>query len=183
MPRMDFCQLCVSWLRFGTRLLEKNNRFAIQFVKRWGSSNYRLVRRLGSFRLPINPCPFFWRQTLSSFSPSGELFLTNSAVEVFRLLRARAAEFPVSKWKKIQKRIMDGPPRHSFREGAHIDRVVDRCRFDLLGRIVRSGIQISAEAQQLLNEINWRWPGWRMRPIEQAGFHVGTGVNVFSGRH
>jgi hypothetical protein len=104
--------------------------------------------------------------------PSGELFLTNSSVEVYRLIRARWTDFPAEKQLKILYRLREGPPRSWFLEGTEIDRYIDRCRFDMLSDMARDGFDIGPKANKLLADIHARWPQWQPKPAEQAGFHI-----------
>jgi hypothetical protein len=104
--------------------------------------------------------------------PEGELFLTHARVEVYRLIQSRRKEFPQDKQEVILHRLCEGPPRNWFREGAEIDRAVDRSRFDILCEMVRNGFDIGAEATKLLEDIRARWPEWQTRPAEQAGFLI-----------
>jgi hypothetical protein len=104
--------------------------------------------------------------------PQGEFFLTNSSVEVFRLIRARWKDFAPDKQEIIERRIAEGPPADWFRDGSEKERMIDRSRFDLLGDMQRSGIQLGAHAQRVLDDVHARWPNWQLRPAEQAGFHI-----------
>jgi hypothetical protein len=104
--------------------------------------------------------------------PAGELFLANSSVEVYRLIRARWKDFAIAKRRKILRRLCDGPPRSRFREGVDIDSYIDRSRFDILSGMVRDGFDIGREAKKLLADIQARWPQWQPKPAEQAGFHI-----------
>jgi hypothetical protein len=47
----------------------------------------------------------------------------------------------------------------------------------------RDGLKLTEEATRLLNDIRQRWPEWRLRPPEQAGFHVwhSTGTTWIEG--
>jgi hypothetical protein len=159
------------WLR----LASKSPRLALSFVRQWRHSHFRLTRRLALFACadPVIP-PDFAADTLIGL-PSGELFRTNSSVEVYRLIRARWAEFTAQNQRTILHRICDGPPRDWFREGAEVDRAVDRSRFDVLSEMERDGFDIGRKAKHLLKEIHARWPTWQLRPAEQAGFHIWHG--------
>jgi hypothetical protein len=71
--------------------------------------------------------------------PQGELFLTNSSVEVLRLIRARWNDFSIEDQQKIVRRLSEGPPRNWFLEGADVDRIVDRTRFDVFSHMIADG--------------------------------------------
>lgn len=107
--------------------------------------------------------------------PQGELFLTNSTVEVYRLARKRWHEFSPDKQEAIEARIVEGPPRDWYREGAELESLTDRARFDFLGELQRSGASLTKDSQAVFDEIIQRWPSWQLRPLEQAGFHIWTG--------
>jgi hypothetical protein len=156
------------WTRFAT----KSPSTAIAMAERWRDSPFRLTRRLALFAFanPIVPGKIGANMLINL--PSGELFLTNSSVDVYRLIRARWNDFPAEKRRKILHRLCEGPPRNWFREGAEVDRYLDRSRFDILSDMVHDGFDIGREANKLLVEIRIRWPQWQPKPAEQAGFHV-----------
>jgi hypothetical protein len=154
-----------------TRLAQKSGALATQWVQRWLGSDLRLMRRLGLFACanPIVPTDSAADALITL--PRGELFLTNSTVEVHGLIHKRWQEFSADKQRVILDRMQEGPPTDWFREGAEIDKLVDRCRFDILGEMQRQGFNLGGTAS-LLNDIRRRWPKWELRPEEQAGFHV-----------
>src|SRR5262249_40116803 len=94
-----------------TRLATKSPRRAIALAERWRDSPFRLMRRLAlfSFANPAVP-PKLGADALVGL-PSGELFLTNSSVEVYRLIRARWKDFSRQTHHKILRRLREGPPR------------------------------------------------------------------------
>jgi hypothetical protein len=156
------------WLR----LSDKSPQLAISFVRKWRESDFRLMRRLALFASADTAVPAEFAADVLLDLPSGELFLTNTSVEVYRLIRARWKEFPADKQQMIVARLKEGPPRYWFREGAEIDRAIDRTRYDILKQMERDGLDVSLDAKVLLDDIATRWPEWRPRPPEQAGFHV-----------
>jgi hypothetical protein len=155
------------------RLADKSPAMAFAVAKHWRDSSFRLLRRLAMFAF-ANPAvvPGNVAADMLIDLPSGELFLTNSSVEAYRLIRARWADFPVEKQQQILLRICEGPPRSWFRQGTEIHKHVDRSRYDFLSDMVRDGFDIGPQAQKLLADIRERWPQWRPKPAEQAGFHV-----------
>lgn len=155
-----------------TRLAEKSPGAAQQFVEQWRASTFRLIRRIAVFAC-ANPAVS--RETAADVLltlPLGELFLTSSSVEVHRLIRARWNDFPQAKQSQILVRLREGPPRSWFKPDSEIDRYVDRSRFDILSDMVRNGLDVGAEATELLEQIQARWPQWEMKPAEQAGFQI-----------
>jgi hypothetical protein len=156
------------WLR----LTRKSPELALPFVVSWRTSDFRLTRRLALFACaePIVP-PDMAAETLVLL-PQRELFLANSSVEVYRLIRERWKDFPTEKQTTILHRFCEGPERESFREGADIESVIDRYRYDVLAEMERDGFKLTAEATSCLAEIRKRWPDWRQRPAEQAGFQI-----------
>jgi hypothetical protein len=163
------------WMRLATKSPGK----AIAVAKGWRHSRFRLMRRLAMFTFANLVVPGKIGADMLIGLPSGELFLTNSSVEVYRLIRARWKDFPAAKQQKILNRLREGPPRSWFPEGAEIDRYIDRSRFDILSDMVRDGFDIGPKAKNLLADIRARWPQWQPKPAEQAGFHIwhesGTG--------
>jgi hypothetical protein len=159
------------WLR----LAEKSPQEALLFVHLWWQSNYRLMRRLALFAGANAIVSADFAADMLIALPSGALFLTNSSVEAFRLLRMRWKEFTPEKQKAILQRLCQGPSEARFREGADTARLIDRCRFDFLAEMEREGLDIGEDASRLLKDIRARWPDWQLRPEEQAGFHVWRG--------
>ena len=133
------------------------------------------MRRLALFACanPVVPSDFA-ADTLIAL-PQGELFLTSSTVEVFRLIRSRWNTFRKPKQEAILRRLCEGPPRDWYREDADTDKYIDRGRFDILAEMERDGLALGAEAEAVLNDIRARWPQWQLRPPDQAGFHVWHG--------
>jgi hypothetical protein len=126
------------------------------------------VRRLAAFAAADMVVPADRAADVLISLPEGEFFLTNSSVEVFRLMRARWHELPAEKRAQIEARIEKGPPA----DWLDLDRIVNRGRFDLLGDMKRAGLELSAASTNMLDEIQKRWPTWQLRPAEQAGFHI-----------
>ena len=156
------------WLR----LASKSPLLALEHVRLWRRSKYRLMRRLALFACAQRVVPpDFAADTLIGL-PSGELFLTGSSVEAYQVIRRRWTEFDRERRQIILDRLSDGPPRNWFKEGAEIDRAIDRCRFDVLAEMERDGLVLNDRAVGVLGEIRVRWPNWLLRPPEQAGFHV-----------
>jgi hypothetical protein len=155
-----------------SRLAAKSSTLALSHVVRWRASQFRLVRRLALFASADPIVPATVGADLLAELPSGELFLTNSSVETYRLIRARWRDFSEEERQTILSRLREGPPRNWFREGAEVERHIDRSRFEILGEMERSGLEIGDEARRLLREIETRWPKWQLKPAEQAGFSI-----------
>jgi hypothetical protein len=154
------------------RLAIKDRALALPFVDSWRTSPYRLVRRLALYAAADTAVPPEMAAQVLKSLPLGELFLTNSTVEVYRLMRARWHDFPAEAVEAIQNRIIEGPPHDWFRAGTEVETHIDRARYDLLGDLERSGIELNAAARTTLADIKRRWPQWQLRPPEQAGFNI-----------
>jgi hypothetical protein len=155
-----------------SRLATKSPTMALAMAQRWRSSPFRLTRRLAIFAFTDPAMPGDLAADVLIGLPSGELFLTSSSVEVHRLIRGRWNDFPRKKQQQILRRLRKGPPRSWFRRGAKVDDSIDRSRFDILSDMSQQGFDIGSEARRVLASIRRRWPKWRLRPAEQAGFHV-----------
>jgi hypothetical protein len=158
-----------------TRLARKDLQRALPFINLWRRSSCRIVRRLALFAAADPAVPADRAADVLIHLPHGELFLTNSSVEVYRLIRARWRDFPTEKQELIERRFAEGPPPDWFKEGSDRERMIARSRFDLLGELQRIGIKLSADSEALINEIRARWPAWELRPPEEAGFHIWSG--------
>jgi hypothetical protein len=156
------------WLR----LAKTSPSYAILFVQQWRQSGFRLMRRLALFACTDPIVPAELGADILTEIPSSELFLSQSSVEVHQLIRARWRDFASDKREAILNRLSEGPPRQPFREGADIDRAIDRRRFDILAEMERNGLEIGQKAEALLKDIRAREPNWALRPAEQAGFGV-----------
>jgi hypothetical protein len=155
-----------------TRLVRKDAKRALAFIEQWLRSPLRLIRRLAVFAAADAAISADTAAHVLITLPAGELFLTNSSVEVYRLIDARWGDFAPDQQEAIERRITEGPPANWFRENQK--KWVDHSRFDLLGHLERSGIRLSADAQAMLDDIRERRPNWELRPKEQAGFHIWT---------
>ena len=100
--------------------------------------------------------------------PIQELFLTSSAVESYQLITAKWCDFSNKQKQFLEKRIIQGPPKDLFWEDQ--DQANDRCRFDLLGHMKREKLQLSKTMEITLAKIQKKYPNWKLRPREQAGF-------------
>lgn len=155
-----------------TRIATKSPGRAVAMAERWRDSAYRLMRRLAMFSFANSAVPSKVGADMLIKLPAGELFFTNSSVEVYQLIRARWKDFSAEEQQEILHRLREGPPRSWFREGAEIDRYIDRSRFDILSNMAREGFDIGPEAKRLLADISARWPQWQPKPAEQIGFHI-----------
>ncbi|MDQ2084255.1 hypothetical protein RA307_29050 [Xanthobacteraceae bacterium Astr-EGSB] len=158
-----------------TRLLRKDAALALPFVALWQQSESRLMRRLALFAAADPAVPASVAADILKTLPLGEFFLTNSAVEVYRLIRSRWEHFGVADREVIERRITEGPPADWFKEGSEKQRLIDRARFDFLGEMERAGLTLGQQARAVLEEVRTGWPQWELRPAEQAGFHIWTG--------
>ena len=134
-----------------TRLAFKNPVLALQIVELWRHSELRLMRRLALFAAAnAVVLPSTVAEMIMAL-PRGELFVTNSSVEVYRLLHQRWRDLtPKQRQTRSRGRIAEGPPSDWFREGAEIERIIDRCRFDFLGELQRAGLELTAKSKTLL---------------------------------
>lgn len=153
-----------------TRLARKDAALALPLVERWSANPLKMMKRLALFAAADSGVPSDQAVTVLLDLPQGLLFLTNTSVEVFRLIRARWPEFIDAQRDDIEKRLIAGPPPDWF--SANADVHIERSRFDMLGEIERDGLKLSNQAKSVLDEIKIKNPSWVLRPPEQAGFHI-----------
>jgi hypothetical protein len=153
-----------------SRLITKNARAGRGIMHEWQDSNFRLVHRLALYAAADPQVRAQQAAEVLIRLPQGELFLTNSQVEVHRLIRSRWGEFPAKQRQLIEARIVDGPPVDWFNEGVDLSRPMDRYRFQLLVDLERSGVPLGKKASDLLAEIRKRHPTWRDAEPEKVGF-------------
>jgi hypothetical protein len=170
--RSGFQQIVRMIAEVWTRLASKSPGAATSFAERWLRSDFRLMRRIALFAAADPAVPLAAAANMLLEIPQGELFLTSSSVEVYRLIRARWKDFTAQERDEIIQRLCEGPPRDWFREGSEIDHFIDRARFDRFSDMLGDGLLIGDDATKVLNEIKARWPQWVPRPAEQAGFHI-----------
>jgi hypothetical protein len=156
-----------------TRLARKDIQRALALVERWRASPFRLTRRLALFAAADPTVPLDMAAHLLTTLPAGELFVTGSSVEVYRLIDSRWDDFSPEERQAIERRFAEGPPADWFSRDAQ--KMIDGCRFDLLGHLERGGARLSRDAHAVLDDIRKRWPNWKLRPKEQAGFHMWYG--------
>lgn len=167
--RTGFLPIVRVMAELWTRLARKDPERAISFVEGWRASPMRLARRLALFAAADVAVPSRLATQILLSLPAGELFLTSSSVEVHRLIDTRWNEISPGERQAIEHRLAEGPPADWFIRDQATN--VERCRFDLLGHLERSGIPLSQDAQAVLDDIRSRQPAWRLRPKDQAGFH------------
>jgi len=155
------------------RLARKGVERALDFVDSWRESPLRLVRRLALFASADPAVPAEMAARVLTTVPVAELFVTNSTVEVHRLLLSRWNDFAPADRAAIELVICQGPPRSLFVDEQ--EQIVDRCRFDLLGQIERTGGVLGSNARSFLDYIHERWPEWELTPVERAGFRYWHG--------
>jgi len=158
-----------------SRLIKKSIPKSRDILRRWRSSDFRLVHRLALYAATDPKISPGEAADVLIALPKGELFLTNTQVEVHRLVRERWTEFPAKHRGLIEKRIVEGPPSDWFREGAELGRIMDRCRFELLLDLERSKLPLGNEAAALLEAIRERHPNWRHAEPEKVGFAMWQG--------
>jgi hypothetical protein len=154
------------------RLASKSPVKALAIAKYWNERPFHLMRRLAMFAATNPVVSGDLAADILIGLNARELFLTNATVEAYRLIETRWSDFPADKQKELLLRFCEGPPRSAFREATDIDRYIDRSRYDMLGELVRHGIDIGVEASKILADIRGRWPQWEPQPSERAGFHV-----------
>ena len=172
--RSGFLEITRVIAELWTRLARKDSERAVQFLDRWRDSRFRFNHRLALFACADPVVSAGVAADTLICLPQGELFLTNTAVEVYRLLKARWNELSAEKRAIIEQRLCDGPPRGWFRQGAEIDRHTDRCRFNILEQMAQAGLQLGANAQATMRQVRGRWPDWTLGPEEQTGFGTWT---------
>jgi len=164
------------------RLAKKNSQMATAIYFEWKGAPFRLLHRMALFAATDPHIPASEAARLLLHLPSGELFLPQSSVEVHRLVRERWNDFTDEERSHIEARVIEGPPTDRFREGADLQLVMDRYRFDLLSDFERTLVPLGRPAAQLLEEIRKRHPKLRATEPEKDGFLIWHGgVTSFVG--
>jgi hypothetical protein len=158
-----------------SRLIKKDADKALNILQLWTDNDDRLIHRLALYAAADPSVPWQGAADMLMLVPSGELFLTNSQVEVHRLLRARWSEFSPEAQRAIEARIVEGPPADLIAKSDDPGRLQDRVRFELLLDLERHGALLGPEASSLLAAIRERHPQWHGREPERAGFAMWHG--------
>ncbi|GLR89790.1 hypothetical protein [Bradyrhizobium iriomotense] len=158
-----------------SRLVENDLDKALHTLDVWKRSSFRLLHRLALYAAgDSRVSPDLAADVLLAI-PQGELFLTNSQVEVHRLIRSRWPEFSDAERGAIERRIVVGPPADWFKDGVDLAEPMDRHRFALLLDLEGSNVPLGSEAAKLLTEIRQRRPNWIDNDPERAGFAIWHG--------
>lgn len=165
-----------------TQLASKDASAALAYIEMWSNSSLKLNNRLALYGAANGIVPAeMVAQTLLSLS-HGLLFFTNSSVEVNRLIFERWMDLSLEDREKIELRIIEGPPESWLRD--NVERNVDRARFDLLGNMERTELQLGEIAKSTLDEIRSKYAEWQLRPADQAGFRFwSSGAREIVGDH
>ncbi|MGY3582610.1 hypothetical protein ACVIGB_008323 [Bradyrhizobium sp. USDA 4341] len=158
-----------------TKLIQNDLDKALHALDVWKRSSFRLLHRLALYAAAEPKVSPDLAADVLLEVPQGELFLTNSQVEVHRLVRARWPEFSSEKRARIEKRIVEGPPANWFKDGVDLAEPMDRHRFALLLDLERSNVPLGPEAAKVLMEIRQRHPNWIANDPERAGFAIWHG--------
>ncbi|WP_257168748.1 hypothetical protein [Bradyrhizobium sp. SRS-191] len=161
-----------------SKLIQKEPDKALHILTEWKRSPFRLLHRLALYGAADPLVSAELAADVLLEIPEGELFVTNSQVEVHRLIRSRWPEFPLEKRALIERRIVAGPPASWFKDGIDLAEPMDRHRFALLIDLERAKVRMGAEAAHLLAEIRKRHPRWKDAEPEKAGFAIWHGGDI-----
>ena len=145
-----------------------DNDCAVKIANDWGKSKYHLIRRFGLYAAKKQRVSIDIAFDLLNSISIQELFLTSSSVELYQLITTKWNEFSDKQKLELEKRFVQGFPKNLFRENQN--GAVDRCRFDLLGHMRREKLKLSKSMETTLKKIEKKYPNWKLRPREQAGF-------------
>lgn len=158
-----------------SRLIRNDLAQALHALDAWKRSSFRLLHRLALYAAADPKVSSDLAADVLLDIPQGELFLTNSQVEVHRLIRSRWPEISEAKRAAIEGRIVSGPPVNWFKDGVDLAEPMDRHRFALLLDLERSNVPLGLKAAELLTEIRRRHPNWIDHDPERAGFAIWHG--------
>lgn len=158
-----------------SRLTRNDLAKALHALDAWKRSSFRLLHRLALYAAADPKVSSDLAADVLLDIPQGELFLTNSQVEVHRLIRSRWPEISEARRAAIEERIVSGPPINWFKDGVDLAEPMDRHRFALLLDLERSNVPLGLKAAELLTEIRRRHPNWIDHDPERAGFAVWHG--------
>ena len=162
------------------QLASEDSRCALEIVDQWCKSKHRLLRRLALYAAANPVVPAETVAKILQKLPQGELFVSNSRIEVYELLRQRWNDLGPEQRKPIEARLCKGPPADCLCGGLEAgfsvsseDEDIKRCLFNLLGNLQRDGLDLGNESTQLLEEIQARWPQWQLQSPKQYWLSVG----------
>ncbi|NSZ03128.1 hypothetical protein G6M70_04680 [Agrobacterium tumefaciens] len=155
------------WLRLADKMPER----ASNFVTSWIRSTHRINHRLALFACRHPSIGADMINEVIQLLPDGEIFVTGSAVEAHRLLVERWKDLDLGARERIEQRLRHGLPADWFNQDADVTKYMDRSRYDVIGNLLRDGVDLSDSTIAEYEAIIGRHPEWRLRPQAQSGFH------------
>jgi len=157
------------------RIAERDPDQACILTQPWTNSPFELVQRLSLF---VREHKAFAPQDAAGFVANLEdrFFWGHARVEIMRLLVGRWAQFDSVDREIIETRIRQGEPRDLYpvdafeNEGEWLS-ILDSSIYRRLKRLQSSGVTLTAESQQVLEQISARHPLWEPSEGDRDDFH------------
>ncbi|HKY10220.1 MAG TPA: hypothetical protein VJQ55_18370, partial [Candidatus Binatia bacterium] len=165
-----------AWLASATRLPE----LAKSEVERWLLIPYPLFKRLAFFA--ATETDLFSPENILGWLLSDDgwwLWSNETLRESMRLLVALPPRLSQSQNERLQRAILQGPPREMFRDDIEPERIAKRSDRDVWLRLLKFkslGTSLSAEASAILDKLGAEYPDWRLQPDERDEFPVWMGT-------
>lgn len=159
-----------SWLD----LLSKDEGKAVSTAKGWFNINYPTFKRLALFATTkTNLIPS--KTWIDCLLNDNAFFLWTASTkrEVMRLIFHKGKNIPKNDKNKLERTILLGPSRDSFRNDIKKDdlsRIIDRSKWLLLAKLRLSGATLGLKAQKKLEELENHYPQWRLSKNEKEEF-------------
>lgn len=154
------------------RLAEKEPKAAKEFFVEWSVSRHKLKRRLALFAAAHPVIEAGEAAQFAAEMDPGEFYLTEAEVEYFRLLSTRWHEFSPEECARIEQRMREGPLADRSREDADAQHDIDRCLYDMLSALDKSGCVLSQISLKLRDAIQEKHKHWTPLEIERIGFKI-----------
>jgi hypothetical protein len=149
-------------------------------VERWLLIPYPIFRRLAFFAA-TETALFPPDKVLDWLLTDGGWWLWSNETlrEVMRLLSALPPRLTLAQTGRLQRAILQGPPRELYPEDIEPERIERRTDHDVWLRLTKfrsSGTSLSAEASTKLDDLSKQHSDWHLEPGERDEFPVWSGT-------
>lgn len=165
-----------AWIASAARLPE----IAKSEVERWLLIPYPLFKRLAFFA--ATETELFPPEKVLAWLLSDDgwwLWSNETLREAMRLLVALPPRLTQSQSDRLQRAILEGPPREMFRDDIEPERIARRSDRDVWLRLLKFkslGTPLSIDASAKLNEFSARHPDWHLQADDRDEFPMWMGT-------
>lgn len=154
---------------------DQNSENAKAILTIWASSKHPVFRRLVFFALAHRPDLVSFETSMSwLLGDDGHwLWSTSTMREVMRLLVSFGPILTAGHMQRLQRAIVDGPPRTRFRDDIgddEFERFSDRMRWLRLKKLLSNGGTATGNVDAFMASAEERYPEWQLAPDDRDEF-------------